>query len=161
MAMDNLEFVGAIGLPVASASGVLVRMDDAAAITFYTFEDDGSTILTLTESSDSAGTGEQALAAITRIHKYPGIGGAYTLVTQAAASTYDLADDTVNDATAITIFAADMSDGFDYIEATVDGGTCLAPFPGLGAIVKELKSPEKITSCKTWNRKDCFVTSRL
>ncbi|MCP4963572.1 MAG: hypothetical protein GY925_30425 [Actinomycetia bacterium] len=111
---------------VPSASGALINMRDYGAVSFVTFEDDGSTILTLTESTSAAGAGEQALAAITKIHKGPGIGGTWTEVTQSAASTYDLADDTTNDAVVYTVEAAELSDGYDFIECTVDGGVVMA-----------------------------------
>lgn len=129
--MATLEFLGADVVPVAAASGVPIYMGDASAITFVSYEDDGSTILTLTESQDSSATGEQALAVFDRFHKFPGVGGAFTLVTQTAAGTIDLGDDTTNDAVIVTVRADRMSDGFDYIECTVDGGILMAFKHGL------------------------------
>lgn len=111
---------------VAAASGVPIPLNRASAVTFISYEDDGSTIITLTESQDSSATGEQALAIIDRVHKGPGVGGTWTEVTQAAAGTYDLADDTTNDSVALTVRGDQLSAGYDYVEATVDGGICIA-----------------------------------
>jgi hypothetical protein len=118
-------------LYVPAASGVPLCLRYWRAVTFVTYEDDGSTITTLTQhpvaSDKTADTGSEAdLAVITRVHKYPGVGGTMTLVTQTAANTYDLADDTTNDATRITVRADQLSDGYEFIEATVDGGICIA-----------------------------------
>ena len=115
-----------IGVPIPSASGLQLSMRYWRAYTFITFEDDGSTILTLTESQDASATGEQNLAVITKVHKGPGVGGTWTEVTQTAANTYDLADDTTNDAVVLTVWGSQLSDGFSHVECTVDGGICMA-----------------------------------
>lgn len=109
---------------VAAASGVHIPLAAGQAVSFVTYEDDGSTIITLKESVD--GAGEQALTVITEIHKAPGIGGTWTQVTQTAAATYDLADDTTNDSVVLTVLAESLSDGFNCVEATVDGGIIMA-----------------------------------
>jgi hypothetical protein len=127
--MATMEALGDIVNVVAAASGVHIRLRDAEAVTFITYEDDGSTILTLRESVD--GAGEQLLPALTRYHKAPGVGGLWTRVTQAAGSTYDLGDDTTNDATVVTVRADQLSAGFNCVEATVDGGICVAILHGL------------------------------
>lgn len=127
---------------VPAASGVPISLKDAGAVSFVTYEDDGSTIITLTESTTAAGAGEQALAIIDLVHKGPGVGGTWTEVTQSAAGTYDLADDTTNDAVVVTVRADELSDGYDYVEATVDGGICIA-------IVHDLqvgRDPENLVS---------------
>ena len=111
---------------VANASGVPINLTHYGAVTFVSFEDDGSTILTLTESTSSAGAGEQNLSAITKVHKGPGVGGSWTEVTQSASHTFDLGDDATNDAVALTVEAAELSDGFTHVECTADGGTVVA-----------------------------------
>ena len=116
--------LGRIFNVVPAASGVHIPLTRGSAVSFVTFEDDGSTIITLKESVD--GASEQALTVITEVHKGPGIGGTWTQVTQTAAATYDLADDTTNDAVVLTVRADQLSDGFNSVEATVDGGTCYA-----------------------------------
>ena len=111
---------------VHNASGVNINLTHYGAVTFVSFEDDGSTILTLTECQDAADTGEQALAIIDKVHKGPGVGGTWTEVTQTAAGTYDLADDTTNDAVCLTVEAGELSDGFTHVQCTVDGGVVTA-----------------------------------
>lgn len=122
--MAGMDGLGRVFNVVPAASGVHIPLKDAASISFVTFEDDGSTILTLKESID--GASEQNLAVMTSYHKAPGVGGTWTKVTQAAAATYDLSDDTTNDATVVTVYSAQLSDGFNCVEATVDGGICIA-----------------------------------
>jgi hypothetical protein len=110
---------------VPVASGKHLSFKNCEAITFITYEDDGSTILTLRESK--SGADEQLLAVIDLVHKKPGVGGAaWTPVPQAAASAFDLADDTTNDATVTTVRARELTNGFDCVEASVDGGFCVA-----------------------------------
>lgn len=122
--MGAMKGLGAVFNVVPAASGVHIPLTDAEAISFVTYEDDGSTIITLKESVD--GANEQNLAVITQVAKGPGVGGTWTEVTQAAAATYDLADDTTNDATVTTVLATQLSAGFNCVEATVDGGICVA-----------------------------------
>lgn len=122
--MAGKEGLGRVFNVVPAASGVHIPLTRATAVSFVTYEDDGSTIITLKESID--GDSEQNLAVITRVHKGPGVGGTWTLVTQAAAATYDLSDDTTNDATVLTVRAEQLSAGFNCVEATVDGGICVA-----------------------------------
>jgi hypothetical protein len=120
------EGLGRVFNVVAAASGVTIPMKDCGAVSFVTYEDDGSTILTLTEVDSSGVESEQALAAIARVHKGPGSGGTWTEVTQTAASTYDLSDDGTNDAVVYTVYASQLSDGYDSVQCTVDGGICIA-----------------------------------
>lgn len=122
--MAGMEGLGRVFNVVPSASGVHIPLDKASAVSFVTYEDDGSTILTLKESKD--GQSEQNLAVITRLHKGPGVGGTWTLVEQAASNTFDLSDDATNDAVVLTVRGDQLSDGFNCVEATVDGGICVA-----------------------------------
>jgi hypothetical protein len=116
--------LGRIFNVVPAASGVHIPLTHAGAVSFVTYEDDGSTIITIKESID--GASEQNLAVIDLAHKAPGIGGTWTAISQTAAATLDLADDGTNDASVVTIEAAQLSDGFNCVEATVDGGICIA-----------------------------------
>lgn len=120
------EGLGRVFNVVPAASGLTIPMKDCAAVSFVTYEDDGSTILTLTELDSTGTESEQALAAIAKVHKGPGTGGTWTAVTQTAASTYDLSDDTTNDAVVYTVRAEQLSDGYDSVQCTVDGGICIA-----------------------------------
>jgi len=124
--MARGEGLGRVFNVVPAASGVTIPMSDCGAVTWITYEDDGSTILTLTELDSSGVESEQALAKIARVHKAPGTGGTWTKVTQTAASTYDLSDDGTNDAVAYTLLATELSAGYDSAQVTVDGGICIA-----------------------------------
>jgi len=122
--MSDRLGLGRVFNVIPAASGIHIPMSNAAAVSFVTFEDDGSTILTLNESID--GASEQNLVVIDTAHKAPGVGGSWTKITQTAAATIDLADDTTNDAMVVTISASELSDTFNSLEATVDGGICIA-----------------------------------
>jgi len=121
MAFEGLGFTFNV---IAAASGIHIPMTRAQTISFVTFEADGSTILTLKESV--GGASEQNLVKIEHFWKSPGVGGAWTEVTQTAAATADLGSDAVNDSMVVTIRARQLSEGFDSVEATVDGGICMA-----------------------------------
>lgn len=119
-----MKGLGRVFNVIPAASGIHIPLNDASAVSFVTFEDDGSTILTLKESI--AGASEQNLVVIDQAHKAPGVGGTWTAIAQTAAATIDLADDTTNDCMVLTVHASELSDGFDSLEATVDGGICIA-----------------------------------
>jgi len=118
--MAGQEGLGRLFNVVAQASGVHIPLTNAAGVTFVCFEDDGSQIITLKESI--GGQSEQNLAIIDKVYKGPGVGGTWTKVTQAAAATYDNADDTTNDAVVLYVPATSLSDGYDCVELTNDGG---------------------------------------
>ena len=108
---------------VPAASGVHIPLDQASAISFVTFEEDGSTIATIRESID--GASEQLLDVDVNPHQAPGVGGTWTAMAEQDA-TLDLGDDTTTDAMCFTISAAQLSDGFNCVEVTVDGGILIA-----------------------------------
>lgn len=108
---------------IASASGVHIPLTNASAVSFVTYEDDGSTIATIKESI--AGASEQALDVDVHPFKGPGIGGTWTAMAE-QDDTLDLGDDGTNDAMVFTIHASQLSDGFDSVEVTVDGGILMA-----------------------------------
>ena len=124
--MGWMDGLGRVFNVVASASGVTIDLRKATAVTFVTYEDDGSTILTLTELDSTGTESEQALAVLDHGFKGPGVGGTWTAWTQTAASTYDLADDGTNDAVVVTVGADQLSDGYDSVQLTTDGGTVCA-----------------------------------
>lgn len=126
---------------VPQASGRHIKLEQAQAVTFVCFEDDGSQIVTLKESVN--GQSEQNLPIIDTVWKAPGVGGTWTKVTQTAAATYDNADDTVNDAVAITVRADQLSPGYNCVELTNDGGNPVI------AIIHDLnaqRAPENLPS---------------
>lgn len=116
---------------IESASGVHIPLQGRAeAITFVCAQPGvGATIATLKESI--AGASEQNLVVIDTVWKGPDVGGSWTKVTQTAAATYDLADDTTNDSFMFTVYADQLSDTYDSLECTVDVGVCHAIIHGL------------------------------
>lgn len=108
---------------IPAASGVHIPLKGATAISFVTYEDDGTTIATIKESID--GDSEQALDCDVYPHKAPGIGGTWTAMDE-QDDTLDLGDDTTNDAMVFTINAEQLSAGYNCVEVTVDGGICVA-----------------------------------
>ena len=110
---------------VAAASGVAIPLTSATGVLFVTFEDDGSTIATVTELDSTGTESEQALDVDFEPHKGPGVGGTWTAMAE-QDDTVDLADDTVNDAMALSVDAAQLSDNYDSVEVTVDGGIVIA-----------------------------------
>lgn len=134
-----MEGLGRIFNVVGAASGVHIPLTNARAVTFVTYEDDGTTIFTLQESIN--GNSAQNLATITRAHKGPGIGGTWTLMSQAAAATLNLSSDTTNDSMVITVTGPQLSAGFNCVKGSVDGGI-------LVAIVHDLVHPRKATNLR-------------
>ena len=110
---------------VASASGVTIPLTRATAVSFVTFEDDGSTIATMTEVDSTGTESEQALDVTFHPFKGPGVGGTWTAMAE-QDDTVDLGDDTTNDAMVLTVHASQLSDGYDGVQCTVDGGICIA-----------------------------------
>lgn len=108
---------------IPAASGVHIPLKGASAVSFVTYEDDGTTIATIKESID--GASEQALDCDVYPYKAPGIGGTWTAMAE-QDDTLDLGDDTTNDCMVFTINAEQLSDGFNCVEVTVDGGICVA-----------------------------------
>jgi hypothetical protein len=121
MAMEGL---GRVFNVVAAASGIHIPLPRAGAVSFVSFLDAGTQNVTLKESVD--GASEQNLAVITRLHKGPGVGGQWTLVTQAAAATFDLTTDATNDSFVVTVRAEQLSAGFNCVEMTASAGILVA-----------------------------------
>lgn len=124
---------------VPAASGVHIPLNDAAAVSFVTYEDDGTTIATIKESI--AGASEQALDCDVYPHKAPGIGGTWTAMAE-QDDTLALGSDTTNDCMVFTVLATSLSAGFDCVEVTVDGGICIA-------IIHDLHVQRKPANLKT------------
>lgn len=126
---------------VPAASGVHIPLTNADAVTFVTYEDDGSTIATIKESI--SGSSEQTLDCDVYPHKAPGIGGTWTAMAE-QDDTVDLGDDTTNDAMAFTVSADQLSDGFNCVEVTVDGGICVAILHDLRQQRKPANLPQNV-----------------
>jgi hypothetical protein len=113
---------------VPAASGVTIPLRNAAAVSFVTYEDDGSTIATITQLSSTGAGSEIALDCDVNPFKAPGIGGTWTAMAE-QDDTLDLGvsgDDATNDCMVFTVLATQLAAGYDGVQVTVDGGICIA-----------------------------------
>jgi hypothetical protein len=120
-----MEALGRILNVVAVADDVLVdmRAAGAQAVTFVCYLDAGDTF-TLSENN---GTTTQALATVTQFYKGSGVGGVWTKVTQATASTVVLSGASNNDCAVFTVTGAELSDGYYKLKvASTGAGTVVA-----------------------------------
>jgi hypothetical protein len=100
-------------IPVAS--GLYVRLDNAAAVTFVC---NGNEAYTVQEAKDAAGTGAQNLVKVDHFYKNKADGTtAWTKVTQAASQTVNPSDAT-NIVAVFSISANSLSDGYKYVKCT-------------------------------------------
>ena len=136
--------LGAVFNVIAVADTVTVPLTRAAAVSFVTFEDDGSTIATITELDSTAVNSAQALDVDNDPFKGPGVGGAWTAMAEQDA-TLDLADDATNDTMVFSVHGSQLSDGYDSVQVSVDGGVVMAILHGL----YEQKDPPNLTSSLT------------
>lgn len=118
-----MKGLGRVFNVVAAASGVHIPLKQGLAVSFVTYEDDGTTIATIKESID--GASEQALDCDVYPHKAPGIGGTWTAMAE-QDDTLDLGSDATNDMMVFTVGHEQLSDGYNCVEVTVDGGICVA-----------------------------------
>lgn len=108
---------------IPAASGVHIPLTYASAVSFVTYEDDGTTIATIKESIN--GDSEQALDCDVRPHKAPGVGGTWTAMAE-QDDTLALGGDTTNDCMVFTVHQSQLSAGYNCVEVTVDGGILVA-----------------------------------
>lgn len=134
-------FLGHIGNVVAAASGVSISLHEYEGVAFVTYEDDGSTIATITEDDSTGTESEQALDVDFYPHKAPGVGGTWTAMAE-QDSTVDLGDDTTNDMMVLNVRADQLSAGYDQVQCTVDGGICIAVLYG----PKHARTPANLAS---------------
>lgn len=109
---------------IPAASGVTAYLTDYDTAMCITYEDDGSTIVTVTEVDSTSTNSEQALDVPFRPFKGPGVGGTWTAMTE-QDDTVDLGDDGTNDAMILAVNSDQLSDGYDGVQFTADDGTCL------------------------------------
>ncbi len=127
---------------VHEASGVHIYLRDGEAITFSTYEADGSQVVTLKESI--AGASATNLVVIDEIYRAPGIGGTWTKVSQTALATFDNTSN-ASDQVVFTVHSSQLSAGFNCLELTTDEGSGL----GVVAIIHDLnvqRKPENLQS---------------
>ncbi len=110
-----MEALGRLFNVLTIADDVYVPLRDYGAVTFVNHLAAGDTY-TLTEASDAAGTGAAVLSTITRFHVSATVGAAWVLVTQAAGST--MITTSAQDVSVLTISAAELSDGMDWVKLT-------------------------------------------
>ncbi len=116
---------------VAFASGIHIDLSNASGVTFVCYENGGAQNIDIKESI--AGASEQLLSVVTKLYASEGIGGVHTKETSDANGALGTGDgaivkkDTAAFDTAVFyIGASELSDTFDSVEVTVDGGTVLA-----------------------------------
>lgn len=118
--MASSDGLGRVFNIVAVADGVLVKMRPGTAVTFVGYLATGDTY-TVQEAKDSAGTGAQNLAAITRYFNSSGAGGVWSRQTQAAAATVTNDGTANNKCSAFTIRAEQLSDNYTHLKCTSTG----------------------------------------
>ena len=136
-----MKGLGRVFNVIPAASGVHIPLTHATAVSFVTYEDDGTTIATIKESID--GASEQALDCNVYPHKAPGVGGTWTAMAE-QDDTLALGGDTTNDCMVFTIDASQLSDGFNCVEVTVDGGICIAIVHDLAQQRKPANLPRNV-----------------
>ena len=126
-----MKALGRIMNIIGFASGIHVSLKDAAGVTFVCYENGGAQNIDIKESK--AGADEAVLAVVTELFASEGIGGVHTLETTDANGALGSGDaaivkkDTAPFDTAIFYIGEDeLSDDFDSVEVTVNGGTVTA-----------------------------------
>lgn len=137
--MSYMDGLGRVFNIIPVASGLSIPLKEAQAVTFVSFLDAGSQVVTLTQTKQ--GVSSATLPTITRASKGPGIGGTWTELTQAAAATTPAADAT-NDSLVFTVGAEqlDVDNSYDCVVATASAGTLLAIVHEL----RTLRAPSKL-----------------
>ena len=119
-----MEGLGRVFNVLAVADDVYVSLKDASAVSFVCTLAAGDT-WTITEAKDAAGTSAAVLATVTRYHVSATVGAVWAEVTQAAGSAFTTSSS--QDVAVVTIHAAELSDGFDYVKcASTSTGTVVA-----------------------------------
>jgi len=130
--MSNAIPLGSVFNVLTAASGITIPLTRASTVSFCSFEADGSTIFTMTELDSTAVNSEQALDVTYNPHKAPAVGGAFTFMAE-QDDTVDLGSDATNDMMVLTVRAEQLSDGYDSVQCTVDGGILTAIITDLHA----------------------------
>lgn len=126
----GIEFLGRGGNVIPVASGKHISLKNASGVTFVLYEDAGAQATAFKESI--GGASEAALGVVNDYYAGDGVGGVWTHETADASaalddnSTFTKKDTTAFDCAVIYIGADQLSAGFDSVEATVDGGQCIA-----------------------------------
>jgi hypothetical protein len=108
-----MDALGRVFNVLTIADDVYVPLRNYGGVTFVCHLAAGDTY-TLTEAQDAAGTGAAVLTTITRFHYSATVGSVWVAVSQAAAST--MVTTSAQDVSVLTVNAAELSDGFDYVK---------------------------------------------
>ncbi len=126
-----MKGLGRVFNVVAFASGIHISLENASGVTFVCYENGGAQNITIKESID--GSPEQALAVVTELYANSGIGPVWTRNTtdaNGALGTGDAAivkkDTEAFDTAVFYIGADELSDTYNNVEVTVNGGTVTA-----------------------------------
>lgn len=140
-----MEALGREFNPVAVADGVYVNLRDAGGVTFLCYLASTSDTFTLVEAKDAAGTGAQNLVTIERYHTSDGVGGVWTLGTQAAAATVVKGAGASASGLVIEVEAPELSDTYKFVKLTSTGaGTVVAILRDLHVMRKASNLPSVI-----------------
>lgn len=133
---------------VYTASGVDIPLTDASAVTFISADagsGDQTMDFTQTDSTGvnseidlNVGTGADAES---RGYVGPDTGGTWTEKAPSDANSW-AAGGTTNDVLVVTVRAEQLADGYDRVQATVTGGTCVA-------ILHELKTQRRPSNLRS------------
>jgi hypothetical protein len=99
-----------------------VSLENASAVTFFVYEVDGSTSVTITTSDDAAGSHTATNDLVSRWYESSADqnNGVWVEKTQVPSETFNPSNGT-GDLAAVTIHAAQLPDGHKYVKATADG----------------------------------------
>lgn len=119
-----MEGLGRVFNVLPVADDVYVSLKDATAVSFVCVNTGGDT-WTISEAQDAAGTGAAVLSTVTHLYTSATVGSAWVEVTQAVGSAWTTAGS--SDVSVVTISAAELSDGFDWVKcASTSTGTVMA-----------------------------------
>ena len=110
---------------LTAASTITIPLVNYGAVEFYSFEADGTTIMTVTELDSTGVESEQNLDVDFEPHKCPGVGGSWTAMAE-QDNTVDLGGDSTNDMLFIVVHATQLSDGYDSVKVTASVGILTA-----------------------------------
>ncbi len=133
-----MEALGRVFNAVAVADAVYVNLKDCGGVSFlcYLAAAAGDTY-TLTEAKTAAGGSAQVLATIERYWTSNGVGGVWTLHTQAAGSTVVTAAATAENGMVVEVEAPELSDDYKFVKLASTGNGLVT------AITRDLHSQRK------------------
>lgn len=127
--MPSSAGLGRVLNVVPTASGVGIKLTNAVAVTFVCVDAGvGDQVATITQRDSSGALSEIAMPSGTLYHPYvgPDTGGTWTAHAEPATNVLTSTGGATNDTIVFTVRADTLSDGYDTVEVTVDGGTCVA-----------------------------------